>query len=1207
MKSLVPWFCLVAATGSPLVFANDGLLDYRKGEYFAAGKNLYQQSGRDPVADYYLGRMRLYGFGELKNNDFALRYFIKSAEKGFLPAQQLLARYYLMNVDNPELALKWFKKVAAAGDVNAQMYCAAAYLFGFGTRKYPDGARRYYIDAAKNGNKIAQYTLANHFIKSRDSRTRKLGLIWLNKSVEQDNPKAQLKLGTMYLTGSLVGRNTEKGEDLIRQAAKQNYVPAMMALGELAQKQGDLSKAGDWYERAARGNNTRAELALANMYLDEKGRLYDPVLGFRWMLRSAQHGNFDAQKKLAVLYKEGKVVDADENLANQWQAQAEKTLERRKSQNQASVKNQVARWLTNGKMDNFADSDYRLGGIYNAWQNPLALKENNYNQSPRMNVLTRTSLYKPRFQLINPDEVAISEYFDILAPMFHGNQSNDWSFKRYPINREIQVLENNELPVLRHEPWYSMMDEGRPYPEKNVSKLFDYLGAMTSGWEQQANYQAVLSKLYGHAILGESDSQYEIGQLYQYGIAVSKNPQQAIVYLELAASQQDIRAEYNLGILYLEGQTTPVDYQKGIEWMTDAAFKGNPYAQYALANIYEKGFRNPEGEMIVQPDHNQAMAMYYLAASNNFGEAQYRLADFLVKENNANLSVAARQNRMQLIKKLYEGAAKQGIAEAVLPLAFYNAMDNDPEKQKKAFKVAKQEAGADNPEAALLLGIMYERGLSVPENEVESLYWYQQAAMNPVTSFVLGTYYSEGRGVSKDVDKGLALLQQSADSGFSYANLNLAVLKQKAGEPFLGELEKARQKNNSKAGLLLADYYLQQADDPENMKQARDIYQHFAEKGDKDAQLKLAFLFDKGLGGEVNPQAAEHWYTLSAEQEQPVAQYLLGKLYQLGRIGGKPDYQQAKKWYSAAKQKYTPAAVALGFIFDTVDDDYLNATENYEQAAAKDSRIGQFNLGLIYEYGKGQPVNIKKAEALYLKAAEQGFAPAMSQLAGLYFNGKNGQRDEHKALTWYKKAAALGDRDANYQLGLLSETGVATKLDYADAVKYYQQSSDEGNAKAKLALARMYQYGLGVTKDVQHAADLYKQLAEYNNAYAQYQLALLYYEGALGEKTPEKGKKMLVMAKKNGSQQAQKMLQWIDAQQEMRSSFIEPVPLNNSPDIAGQPADLIYLNALNEWNRGDETLSRMILDRLMTQFPHYIPAKRAYEQLNQQTLPIIFS
>ena len=90
MKSFVPWFYLVAATGSQLAYAADGLDAYRQGNYPLAAQALISQSGKDPVADYYLGRMRLYGYGQLKNNSLALRYFSQAAEKGILAAQQLL-------------------------------------------------------------------------------------------------------------------------------------------------------------------------------------------------------------------------------------------------------------------------------------------------------------------------------------------------------------------------------------------------------------------------------------------------------------------------------------------------------------------------------------------------------------------------------------------------------------------------------------------------------------------------------------------------------------------------------------------------------------------------------------------------------------------------------------------------------------------------------------------------------------------------------------------------------------------------------------------------------------------------------------------------------------------------------------------------------------------------------------------------------------
>lgn len=1198
MKSLLPWFCLVATAGSPAVFAADGIDAYRRGDYILAAQSLSEKPQTDPVANYYLGMMRLYGYGLLKNNVMALNYFTQAASKGYLPAQRLMASYYLFEENNPQVAMTWFKKAADGNDTAAQLFCAAAYTFGYGVKSNNDTARKYYIDAAKNGNAIAQFALGKSFLESRDNRNKKMGVIWLTKAAANGNPIAQYTLGDMYANGGVVGQDAARAKTLLDSAARQNYLPALVALGVLSAKEGDFETARNLLTKAADTGDTKGQMALAQLYLDDKSPFYDVSLALGWMKKAANAGAPEAQLALSRLYKEGKGVDANDALAKQWAEAAAKTASSKAAAQDPAVA--VANWLSNNQSNSLAQSDYRLGGIYTDWQNKTALQENNYNQAPHMEAVTRKALYKPQFSMMKPAEVPINDYFDALAPLLASNQSNKWYFPRYALDSDIEALQRNDSLVLKHEKDQPLVDVNTSMPNEDTIKPFNYLAEKSKGWKRVANYQAVLSRLYGQAILGNPEAQFDLGQLYQYGIVVGKSPEQAITYFQLAAEQQDVRAEYNLGLLYLEGQTNPVDYQKGIDWMTDAAFKGNPFAQYVLANIYENGLTDPSGVVVVNPDHQQAMSMYFLASANHFPAAEYRLADYFVKEKKAGLSVVARENRNRLIKRLYQGAASQGVADAILPLAFYNAMDKDPVKQSQAFEVAKQEARAGNPMAAVLLGMMYERGIAVTADQVEAIYWYQQAQQNPVNQFVLGTYYSEGIGLSKDLAKGRALLQQSADAGFSYADLNLAILKHQDQQGFVDELEKARQAGNNKAALLLADYYLLEANDPEKMKQARDIYQYLAEKGDRDGQLKLAFLLDRGLGGVANDEQAAQWYGLAAQQGQPAAQYLLAQMYQMGRIGKEPNYEQAKTWYQAAQSQYPQASVALGFVEETVDNNYASAQQHYAQAASGGDATAQYNLGLIYENGKGTPVDNAKAKALFEQAAQQGYARAMTQLAGLYFKGVNGVRDDQQALLWYKKAADLNENAALYQLGLFAETGVVTRLSLPDALNFYQKAADLGNDKAKLALARMYQYGIGVNQDYQHAMDIYKELSERNNPFAQYQLAQAYLDGKLGERMEQQGKALLGKASMNGNVQAQKMLQWLDAQKQEQLSFIEPVQMEQRNIRADQSPDRMYFEALSEWNRGDEAMSRMILDRLVKTFPDYEPAKRAFQQLNRQ-------
>lgn len=1191
MKSLVPWVCLLAATAGQQVFADD-FSAYRLGQYNKAITPLMNQTGKNAVADYYLGQIYLYGYGQLKNTKLAMRYFTKSAQKGYLPAVQILAKFTLLHDKDPQQAVVWFKQAAAAGDVNAQMFMAAAYLYGIGVKKNLDSATRYYIDAAKNGNSIAQFTLAKNFIDSRNASNNKLGLIWLNKSAANGNPQALTKLGGLYLSGKLVDKDVNKGMGLLNQAVAQGFSPAMVKLGEAALDQNQKDQALQWFNKVGNYQNNTAFLDLAQVYLNAKSPVYDPKVAFTWTLKAAQNGSTEAKRQLAEFYKKGTGVEADLNLAKQWQDQA--NLDD-KAANPNKALAAAALWLSNGTTEKLERTAYQMNGILGTWNNPAVVGDYAYNQAPQLKTLARNLIFKPQFDLVQPNEVPITSYYDSLLSSASGSDANQWAYPTYPLNKQVANVVRDNSPVIAH------LDLPAPYidahyvdpePDAQVMDLW------TEGWQKQVNIMSVFYQLYNRAILGDAQAQFEIGQLFQYGIGVTQNDDSAIIFYQNAVQQQHLGAEYNLGILYLQHAKNKDDYQFALNDLTDAAFKGNKKSQYVLSKILEKGVTGADGVEYIKANPEQAVSMLYLAAASNYGPAEYDLANTLAHQQGTGLSVDAQKHKIATIRQLYQGAADNGIANAFLPLAFYNAMDSNPQNQEAAFAIASEQAISGNDKAALLLGLLYDRGLGVKADAAQAIHWYQQAGQNAASQFILGTYTAEGKGIEKNKEKGMEQLQQAAHDKFSYADLNTAVLQQQSGQVFLPNLTQAYELGNSRAGIILADYYLAGTQDPEKMKQARQIYTGLAEKGDREAQLKLAFMDEKGLGSAPDMASAQRWYTASAEQGNTIAQYLLGQFYQLGG-SGEPDYTLAKQWYQKATTAFPEAFVALGFIDETVDDNYDQALKAYEQAAAKGDALGTYNLALMYLYGKGIPVNYSKAKELFIKAANQNVHEAMNQLGSINFKGLGQTRDEEQALSWYKKAADLGNANALYELGLLSETGVATKLDFAEALKYYQAAANKDNEKAMLALARMYHYGLGVPKNPKLAADLYQKLAQRQNAYAQYQLGTYYLNGTAGELSLAKGKQLLQQASENGSLQARKTLQHMEAQAQARVSFIEPVMIKKTSIITGEAANMLYLDALNEWNRGDEILSRILLQHLVTIYPDFAPAKNIYDQVIQ--------
>lgn len=1175
MKSLMPWVCLAAVVHAPFVRADEGVDAYRLGHYHKAATLLNNMTKHDPIVDYYLAEMRLYGYGELKNDVIAMRYLKAAAEKNFLPAQQILARYELLKNHQPSQALIWFKKAADANDTNAQMYCAAAYLFGYGVSKNADMAKRYYIAAAKNGNPIAQYTLAESFIDSRQAANKKLGMLWLNKSVDQHYPPAQALLAAQYIEGKNVPVDLEKAKALLNEAMAKNEPSAFYQMGQLERAQNNAEAAMQWYMKAANPvGYIPALLAISSLYMDEKSPLYNAHEGFLTILKAAQLGSREAQLTLATMYKKGAGVEVNESLSKEWQQKAnasEKPMSERAQQ-------QAVAWLTNGKETSFDKTVYALSGILGQWQNIRATQQNNYNAYPGMNTLTREMLFQPQFKLAQPTQIPIHEFHDMLVKLLGNNTNKTLDLPRYTL--------------------YALDDK-----EGNTTNMttVEALQNMAASTADAKKYQELFNKLQGQAILGNSSAQFDIAVMYQYGIGVEKNIQEALKFYQLAAAQQDLQAEYNIGLLYLLGTDAEPDYNLALERLTDAAFKGNDHAQYALARIYDYGYEDNVHKISIAPDSEKAASMYNLAAANDFGLAQYRLAEILVRQNHAGMSLDELHKQNQLIKGLYTSAVAKHVKEAELPLAFYDAMETDKQKQQRAFDVAKQAAEAGNPEAALLLGLMYDRGIAVGVDQADALKWYKKASENALGAFILGTYMAEGIGDSKDLGKSEALLQQAADKGFAYAYLNLAVIKQQQGKAFLPDLDKALNLGNSTAGMLLADYYLKQSDQPTQLQQARSIYQQFAEKGDRQAQMKLGFLAEQGVGGSVDFSLAQQWYTAAAERGLPEAQFLLARLYQIGQPGQMPDYAAAKKWYAAAEPKYPPAAVGLGFIYDTVDNNYQHAREHYQYAADQGNVIAAYNLGLLYERGEGYGVDLEKAEKLYLDAAAKGYTQAMVQLAGIYLSAPGRLNDVDKAVEWYQKAAEKGNREALYQLGLMSETGVGMRLDNDAAIRYYQQSSAHGDNKATLALARFYQYGVGANQDVAKASQLYTTLSEQGNPYAQYQLALFCFKGTVSCQ-PGQDKQWLMKAQANGSIEAARTLQWMNAQSQTQLSFIEPVQWVTARMDTDASADRMYLDALNAWNLGNETASKAILTQLLTQFPNNEQAKRAYQQLHQAEL-----
>jgi len=87
--------------------------------------------------------------------------------------------------------------------------------------------------------------------------------------------------------------------------------------------------------------------------------------------------------------------------------------------------------------------------------------------------------------------------------------------------------------------------------------------------------------------------------------------------------------------------------------------------------------------------------------------------------------------------------------------------------------------------------------------------------------------------------------------------------------------------------------------DRADYKTALKIWLPAANEGDSDAQVNVGEIFEKGIGGEPNYQAAIIWYQRAAEQGNTRAQFNMGALYEQG-LGVEKDKLTALNWYRQA-------------------------------------------------------------------------------------------------------------------------------------------------------------------------------------------------------------------------------------------------------------------------------------------------------------------
>lgn len=168
-----------------------------------------------------------------------------------------------------------------------------------------------------------------------------------------------------------------------------------------------------------------------------------------------------------------------------------------------------------------------------------------------------------------------------------------------------------------------------------------------------------------------------------------------------------------------------------------------------------------------------------------------------------------------------------------------------------------------------------------------------------------------------------------------------------------------------------------------------------------------------------------------------------------------------------------------------------------------DPSAGDVVQGHKHEHGD---IDVKQdyeqAAKYFGKAASQGNAEGIYNLARLTDRGLGVQKDHNLALKLFEQAAMqspqhpkfktlpnVGVAESEHSLGLRYAEGISVQKNLAVAAQWYQRAVDHGSAESANNLALMYQGGTGVEKDRKKAKELFELSARRGDSNAMMNLA----------------------------------------------------------------------------------------------------------------------
>lgn len=628
-----------------------------------------------------------------------------------------------------DTAIAEYQRLADAGNDVAQATLGYLYYVGEGVEQDLPFALDLYARAADQGNPDAQYNLAVAYAFGEGvAQDFSLAVQWYTRAAEQDHAIAQYSLGLSYANGEGVSRNPETAASWFARAAENGYARAQVLLGSKYHTGDDvaldLAEAARWYRLAADQGDAIAQFNLASMYRSGSGVDQDLDEALRLYQMAAAQGYNAAGEELA---------NTQEMLAST----ADATHTDATVSKSAPLVDETSGLMS---MDNLYPSLPDTAVIDD--EDTVTISPDIDNERPEVQTASVEASTKEvsagffsRLFTDGDDSPDNTSEAGISVP---GTDSD---------SQEEATVADTESGMQDHVTTTAIPDSMISVPTKaDVAETeFNSLSSLyRAGMDQlaQQDYTGAVSLFRSAAARGEPMAQYQLGVLYQQGLGLDMDHDQAALWYRRAAEQGNVDAQFNLGNMYLMGDGIPQNDSDARYWYEQAATNGHADAAHNLKNMEQFAV---------------------------LGNSENVIAPLQVTE----FSDAIDDRLMNQEQSLPASATPaEGIPSSIAVVDYERGLayafgEGVPRDQSRAFDYFRRPAEQGHASAQYRLGIAYAYGDGTTQDKAQAMEWYRRAALqgHSIAQRNLAIMYQEGDGIPENKPLALAWLSILADNG----------------------------------------------------------------------------------------------------------------------------------------------------------------------------------------------------------------------------------------------------------------------------------------------------------------------------------------------------------------------------------------------------------------------------------------------------------